>query len=131
MNALVLLHLPRADLILQLDQLVLQMVKVVLMTTVPVHLCLDHLVPKGLNAQVHLIPIRVMGAEEPHVRNSIVGALTEVKEGGGVKMVRIGSGAASVEAVDSGVVHVLDLGKLGWPDASIQTVDWHGHILLA
>jgi hypothetical protein len=75
MDALVLLHLPHADLILQIGQLLLQLVEMVLVPPIPTYLHLHGLVLEGANAQVYLIPIRVTSAEEPYVSDSIVGAL--------------------------------------------------------
>jgi hypothetical protein len=87
------------------------MVKVVLMTMVPAHLRLDRLIPQGFDPQVDLVPIRVPSAEEPYISNGISRVLLEIKEGGGIEVVGVGSGAACVEAMDGGVVSVLHLSK--------------------
>jgi hypothetical protein len=49
-NTLILLHLTHTNLVLQLDQLVLQAVKVMLVPPVPMHLCLHSLITEGLDA---------------------------------------------------------------------------------
>jgi hypothetical protein len=83
-NALILLHLSCTDPVLQLDQLVLQAVKVILVSPIPTHLSLHRLITEGLDAQVHLVPIRVPSTKEPHVRYGVTWVLTEVEKGGGI-----------------------------------------------
>jgi hypothetical protein len=131
MDALVLLHLPHADTVLQFDQLLLQLVNVILVPPIPTYLRLNSLVLEGVNAQVYLIPIRVTSAKEPYVSDGVTWVLTEVKEGGGIKVVGIGGGAAGTKPMDSGVVSILHFSKLGWPDVPVRATDWHGDILLA
>jgi hypothetical protein len=101
------------------------------MPPVPTHLCLHSLITEGLEAQVHLVPIGVPGAKEPYVSYGVSWALTEVEEGGGVKVVGVWSGAAGAEAVDGGVVGELYFGELRRPDMSIQSSDGHGYVLCA
>jgi hypothetical protein len=125
MDALVLLHLTCADLVFQLDQLILHMVKVILVTTIPAHFCLDHLVPKGFDTQVHLVLIWVASAEEAHISHCITRALAEVKERGGVEVIGVWGAAASTEPIDSGVVSVLHLGEFCGPYVSIRAANGH------
>jgi hypothetical protein len=128
-NTLILLHLPHTDLVLQLDQFVLQAVKVILMPPVSTHLSLYGLITEGLDAQVHLVLIRVPSAEEPHVSYGVMRALTEVKKGGGVEVVGVWSGAAGMETVDCGVVRELHFCEFGRPDTSIWPPNGHWHEL--
>jgi hypothetical protein len=131
LNTLILLHLTCTDPILQLDQLVLQPIKVILVSPVSTHLSLHGLITEGLDAQVHLVPIGVPSAEEPHVSYGVSWALTEVKEGGGIEVVGVRSGAASAETVDCGVVRELYFCKLRWPDTPIQSSNRHRYVLRA
>jgi hypothetical protein len=101
------------------------------MTMVPAHLCLDRLIPQSFDPQVDLIPIRVPSAEEPYVSNSISRALSEIKEGGGIEVVGVGSGTACAETMDGGVVGVLHLGKFCGPNASIRPSNGHGDVLVS
>jgi hypothetical protein len=131
MDALVLLHLPRTDLILQIGQFLLQLVEMVLVPPIPTYLCLDGLVLEGVNTQVYLVLIRVPSAKEPYVSDSITRALTEIEEGGGVEVVGIGGGAAGTEPMDSGVIRVLHFSELGGPDVSIRSMNGHGDVVIA
>jgi hypothetical protein len=130
-DTLILLHLTRANAVLQLDQLVLKAAKVILVPPISTYLSLDREITKGLEAQVHLVPIGVAGAEEPYVSYGVSWALTEVKEGGRIEMIGIWGGAAGAEAVDSGVISELHLGELRRPDTSIRSSDGHRYILCA
>jgi hypothetical protein len=130
-DTLILLHLTRTDPVLQLDQLVLQVVKVILMPPVPTHLCLHRLITEGLDAQVHLVPIRVLSAEEPYISYGISWALTEIKKQSGVEVVGIGGGAAGMEAMNCGIIRELHFGELSWPDTPIWPPNGHGDILSA
>jgi hypothetical protein len=101
------------------------------MPPVPTHLSLHGLITKGLDAQVHLVPIGVPGAEEPHVGYGVSWALMEVEEGGGVEMIGVWSGAAGAEAVDCGVVRELYFCELCRPDAPIWSSNGHWYVLRA
>jgi hypothetical protein len=106
-------------------------IKVILVPPVPTHLSLHSLITEGLDAQVHLVPIGVPGAEEPYVSYGVSWALMEVEEGGGIEVVGVRSGAASVETVDGGVVSELYFCESRQPDAPIRPSNRHRYILHA
>jgi hypothetical protein len=58
-------------------------------------------------------------------------ALTEIKERGGVKVVRIGGGAAGTEAMNSGVISILHFGEFYRPDVPVRAVNGHRDELIA
>jgi hypothetical protein len=130
-NTLILFHLTRTDLVLQLNQLVLQPIEVILVPLVSTHLSLHSLITEGLDTQVHLVLIGIPSAEEPYVSYCIPWALTEVEGWGGVKVVGVRGGAAGTETVDCGVVRELYFCKLRWPDTPIQPSNWHRYVLHA
>jgi hypothetical protein len=106
------------------------MADMVLMTPVVLYLCLNGLILECLDAQVHLVLIWVTSTQEPHVGVGVLWVLSEIEEGGGIKVIRIWCGAPSPKAVDSGVVSVLHPCELGRPDVPIWTPDWHWHELV-
>jgi hypothetical protein len=100
-------------------------------TSVSSYLRFDSLILESMKAQVHLVAVQVSMTKEPQVRFQVVRTVVQIKVGLSIEVVRIGSGTYSTITTDTRVIHVFDLGELGWPKVAIRSLVMHGHVLVA